>query len=186
MKIKSILLAVCCLLLATSGAEAKSYRGALHKATRTNNWYSLDSMSANMVWHATYFSPDFRRAYTEQHAKKKYLNAIEAARFTAEQEKQQAEGTEFFMGIYTKKPYRQFDLGKGSFWELLLVTDKGELIQPTRIEEVPVSPYEQIMFPYLDRWSTAYRVVFPKIEPNGSFKLTLRSVIGKASLKWKN
>src|SRR3989338_6506585 len=108
---KSIWLFLSVALFFSGLVEARSYRSHLRKATKTNNWYSIDTMSANMVWQATYFSPEFRRAFTKEHAKRKYLNAVEAARFTAEQEQRQTEVTEFFMAVYTKKPYQQFELG---------------------------------------------------------------------------
>lgn len=141
-------------------------------------------MQTKVIWHATYFSPEFRRAFVAEHAEKKHLSAVGAARYLAEQEKKQSEGEEFFIGMVTRKPYRNFSLGQESFWEAVLTLENGEELRPKRIDFVEITPYEQVLFPYLNRWSKAYRVVFPKTDLGEKFQLTLRSVIGQTHLKW--
>ena len=57
-------------------------------------------------------------------------------------------------------------------------------ISPESVERVPITPYERKMFPYLDRWSKGYFVVFPKADIGGRFELRLESVAGGSTLKF--
>ena len=164
--------------------QAKGYRSILKHWTRSKQLFSTTTMQTKVIWHATYYSSEFRRAFVAEHAERKHLDAIAAARFLAEQETKQLEGEEFFVGMYTRKPYKNFSLGQESFWEAVLTTDSGEEIKPVRIDFVEITPYEQVMFPYINRWTQGYRVVFPKTDLGKSFKLTLRSIIGQTHLKW--
>ena len=165
-------------------AQAKSYRSTLREWSHSKQLFSTTTMQTKVIWHATYYSPEFRRAFVEEHVKKKHLDAIEAARFLQKEEEKQDEGDEFFIGMYTRKPYKNFSLGQESFWEAVLTTKDGEGLKPVRIDFVEITPYEQVMFPYVNRWTQGYRVVFPKTDLGDSFKLTLRSVIGQTHLKW--
>lgn len=161
-----------------------SYRSVLNKWTQSRQWFSTQTFSANIIWHATYFSSELRRAQAERHVKRNYLNAKEAAQYMANQEKRQSEVDEFFLGIYTRKPYRQITSGKDSFWEVVLTTEQGEVVKSTSLEMVDIQPYEKVMYPYLNRWTKGYRVVFPKVALGSNFKLTLRSVLGESTVKW--
>src|SRR3989338_1825953 len=107
------------LLTFASNSFAKSYSASLRSATESKEWFSADDMKTNIVWRATYFSPTFRHAFIEEHIKRHYLDAVAAAPFTQEQEEDQAEYTEFFFGLYAKKPYRELSLSPSSFWQLV-------------------------------------------------------------------
>lgn len=172
-------------VLSWGGSAFAGYRSVLNQWTGSKQWFSTETFSANIIWHATYFSPEFRRAFAQRHVKKKYLDAVEAARYLAEQEAKQAKAHEFFIGIYTRKPYRNVTSGSDSFWEMVLTTADGRVVEAASVEMVPIGPYEKVMYPYLNRWSQAYRVTFPKVTLGDSFKLTLRSVLGQSSLAWK-
>ena len=185
MSLKKLKIGLLVLLLLSFGLPIEAgYRSTLNHSTKSKQWFSTENFHANIIWHATYYSPKFRRAHEKRDIQKKYLDPIEAARYIAEQEKQQATYDEFFIDLYARKPYEQLTLGKDSFWELVLQTKSGELIKPLSIEFVEITPYEEVMFPYLTRWSKGYRVLFPKTDLGRSFKLILRSVIGKSELKW--
>lgn len=164
--------------------EAAGYRSLLRKSTRSKQWYSTQTFQANVIWKATYFSPEFRRAFAKKHAKKNFLGPLESAQYMAKQEEKQSRVDEFFVGLYARKDYRSLALGENSFWEVVLINEKGEAVEPESIEFVEITPYERIMFPYLDRWSQGYRVLFPKTELGSHFKLSLRSVLGESVLKW--
>lgn len=172
------------ILLVAGNGFAKSYFSALRSATESKEWFSADDLKANVVWNATYFSDKFRKAFIQEHIKRTYLDEREATLFTKEQEDDHAKYTEFFFGLYAKKPYRELSLSPASFWELILTTENGEVLKPVAIEVIKPTPYDQVMFPYLDRWSKGYRVKFPKVDQGDSFTLTLRSVIGQVSQKW--
>lgn len=177
-----VLLSFC---FAVTTAEARSYHGEVRHWTRSRQMFSNTDMTLQARIHATYFSPELRQKYIQKHIQKKYLEPVEAARYTAEQQQMQDRYHEFFVGLYTPKPYIPFEMGKGSFWEMVLVTADGEMVRPVGIEQIDKTPYEHNMFPYLDRWNKAYRVLYPKAELGESFSLTLRSVVGATDLKWK-
>lgn len=182
--LKLVVISLMVLGVVTPTYAKDSYRSFVKKWTEHKQWYSAKTMQAEMLWHATYYSSEFRRALEQEYIKRKYLNPIEAAQYVAEQEKKQAEGDEFFIGLYTVKPYRAFSMGKESFWQIRLFSESGEEIEPLRIDIVEITPLEKILFPYLKRWEQAYRVVFPKLPLGNSFELVLRSVIGETRLKW--
>ena len=176
------------LILGISGAlyskGDRSYRSHVREWTRHKQWYSPKTMQADMLWHATYFSPDFRRAQERETIKRKYLDPVEASQYIAEQERRQTALDEFFIGLYTIKPYREFSLGEESFWQARLYTENGQELEPIGVELVEIKPFEKILYPYLGRWDKAYRVTFPKVELGKTFTLVLRSVIGETDLKW--
>lgn len=172
------------LILGLSSPAWAGYRSTLNKWTKSKQWYSAQNFHANVIWHATYFSPEFRRAKARRYIQKKYLGPKEAAQYIAAQEKKQAAVHEFFVGVYTRKPYRHITSGSDSFWEMVLTTASGEVVEPVSVEIVAIEPYQEVMYPYLNRWSKGYRVTFPKVSLGDSFKLTLRSVIGESTLKW--
>lgn len=164
--------------------HAKSYRSFVHEWTRHKQLYNTVNMQTKIILTATWFSPEFRTAYEKEHIKRKYLDEAEAAVFTAEQERRKGAGDEFFIGFYTRKPYKEFSSGAESFWKAVLTTADGTELEPVRIEPIPITPYERVMFHYLDRWSYAYRIVFPKTDLTPPFTLTMRSVIGQTHLHW--
>ncbi len=169
--------------LAEDQPSLPQYRSVLKEWTRHKQWYSPVTMQAEMLWHATYFSPEFRHAQEQETIKRKYLDPVEASVYIAQQEKKQSAYEEFFVGLYTIKAYREFSLGKSSFWETVLVKEDGEEIFPVGIEPIEIRPFEKILYPYLGRWDKGYRVLFPKSNLN-KFSLVLRSVVGETKLKW--
>lgn len=181
----SLFLLAVCLLGFSFSAGAKGYRSTLKEWTRSKQLYSTQDMQVKILTHATFFSPEFRGAFIEEHMKRKYLEGSKAAQYLEKHEQRDARGLEFFIGIYTPKDYRELSLGEESFWEAVLTTEGGEELKPISIELREVTPYTKVMFPYLSRWSKAYLVVFPKTDPGSSFQLTLRSVVGESHLIWK-
>ncbi len=173
------------LILFALPAQGAGYRSQLGKWTRSRQWYSTKTFHANIIWKATYFSPDFRKAFTQRHVRKKFLDPLASAQYVADQEKKGAKYHEFFLGVYAREPYENLSLSPGSFWKVLLVGEKGESVEPVSIEFVEITPYEEVMFPYVDRWTTGYRVLFPKTDLGPHFKLSLRSVLGESVLKWE-
>lgn len=164
---------------------AKSYRATLHQWTRSKQYFDTTNMKPKVVWHATYFSPQFREAFIKRVEKLKYLEGEAAVRFVEKEQLRQDAGHDFIIAMYAPKEYRRFSLGKDSFWELLLTTEGGEVLRPISIEQTDITPYEKKLYSYIDPWSKLYRVVFPKKALGKNFTLTLRSVVGETHLRWK-
>ncbi|MBT3181419.1 MAG: hypothetical protein HN337_02805 [Deltaproteobacteria bacterium] len=181
----SVLLAMIVFLLTAATADA-GYAMKLRKYTEHGRIYSVKNFDAKLVWHVTFFSDDFRKAFEEKHVKLHHMeDQMEISQYLAEQEHEQRAGWDFFVGFYTKQEYKQFSSESDSFWKIHLTTGSGEVIKPIAMEMIPIGPYEKKMFPYLNRWSKAYRITFPKVDLGDKVTLTARSVAGKSVLKWK-
>ncbi|MBI4125971.1 MAG: hypothetical protein HY465_00605 [Deltaproteobacteria bacterium] len=173
------------LLAFVPASEAASYRGELRKVTERGRIYTAENFDAKLIWRASLFTDTYRHAHEQRHIEVNHLGPIEAARWVAEAEKRQAETWEFFVALYAHDEAKEFSLQPDSFWKVILTTSQGEELRPTSIEMIPVSPYISVMYPYVDRWSRTYRVVFPKTDLGGRTKLTLQSVLGTSTLSWR-
>jgi hypothetical protein len=169
----------------TGEVLAATYRSELRKVTERDRIYNFDNFDARLIWHATFFSDDFRQAYIKKHAKINHLNDEDAEVFAAKQNWRQENNWDFFIGVYAQSDYKKITSGKDSFWNIYLITESGEKIAPSSVEPIPISPYERMMFSYLNRWAKGYRISFPKIELGKKFQLFLYSVVGDSTLKWK-
>jgi hypothetical protein len=185
MKILKLLAIVVVLVMVSSSASASGYKSKLVKWTKSNRSYSLKNMDANLIWHATYFSDEFREAQVKYHIKKNHLTLCEADDWREAQKNEQQEKISFFVGFYTKKDYKEFTSDDDSFWHVKLVAENGEIIEPISVAQVPITPYEEMMYPYLNRWSKGYLVTFPKADVGKKFKLSLQSIIESSTLSWK-
>ena len=162
------------------------YRAELTRASHNGRLFSFETWDAKLIWHATFFSDRFRQSYDEEYAGVNHMDEAEAAQFFASEERRQANGWDFFISFYTKKDYKKFSTDSDTFWSIRLTTASGEVVKATEIEAIPVSPYQLVMFRHLNRWSKAYRVTFPKVDLGDEFTVTIESVVGESSLKWKN
>lgn len=172
-----------CLFSSTASA---TYFTEIRKATRNHRVFSFTTWDANIIWHATFFSDHFRQVFIDRFIERKYLDDYEAEKFTREQQLRQGAGWDFFITMYTKKDYKKFSIDEDSFWKIHLTTESGQRVNPIEIEAVAITPYEKVMYPHIQRWSKAYRVTFPKADIGSEFELTLESIIGKSTLKWKS
>lgn len=174
------------IVLLSSALACASYRGDLRKYTKSAKMFELRNFEAILIWNATFFSEKFRKSFEEKHIKIHHLEPAEAIQYRAEQRYEQSNEWEFFVGFYTQSDFKKFSNEYDSFWKMYLSTESGEKVKPLSVEMMPVTPYEKKMFPYLDRWSKGYRVTFPKVNLGDRFELTLHSIEGKSTLKWRN
>ena len=181
-RIASAALAVA--LLALPILAHAGYGRDLRRVTKTGRVYHMHTWDAELIWNATFFSDKFVKSFEKKHEKIKHLIGEEAARFEAEQMDRQLNGWDFFVGIYTKDRYTKFSHYEDTFWRIELTTGSGQVVKPMLVEKIPVTPYEERMFPYLDRWSNGYRVTFPKVPLGDEIKLTIKSVVGSSTLEW--
>lgn len=162
------------------------YRTEFGRATKNQRLFDFETWDARIIWHATFFSDKFRSAFDERHLEVNHLTSEDAAPFLEDEKYRQENGWDFFIGFYTKKDYKKFSMDSDSFWEIYLTTASGEKVRPVSIDIIPITPYEKVMYKYLTHWSKAYRVTFPKVALGGEFSLTIESVIGESTMKWKN
>jgi hypothetical protein len=171
--------------VAASTVAHAGYGGAFRHDTRDGKIYDVETWDAKIIWHATFFSDDFRKAYEKRYLELKYLSDEEEQAFLDEQEHRQESGWDFFIGAYMKEDYKKLTSSSDSFWTITLTTGTGEVLRPTAIEQLPVTPELRQFFPYLDRWSKAYRITFPKAPLGNRIEFTATSVIGTSTLSWK-
>lgn len=181
---KVILFVLVGLVLFVMNANA-GYRAELRHATSKSGMYDLKTGNAKILWSATIFTDDYRRAFAEKHAEIKYLGPVETARWIGEQENEQAREWQVMISMYTPKDYKRFSLEKDSFWEAFLTTEFGESVWPVSIEKVKITPYWQVMYPFMQRWTKLYRITFPKAALGTKATITMRSVVGDDQLTWR-
>ncbi len=162
-----------------------TYTKELNRVTKKGQMFDYDTWDAKIIWRATFFDDQFRKQYAKKHAAIHYMGPEEEKQWMSEQKLIQNREWDFIIVMYSKKDYKKFSMDSDSFWEIIMTTDVGEDVYPISIEQIPITPYEKIMFPHVDRWSKMYRVAFPKVELGDRVKITMRSVVGKSSLEWK-
>lgn len=160
------------------------YRKELRHATSRGGMYDLKTGNAKLLWTATLFTKGYRRAFAEKHIEIKYLNPVEAGLYMGQQEIEQAHEWEIIVSMYTPKAYKKFSMDKDSFWETFLTTGFDESVWPLSVEEIKITPYWKVMFPFLERWTKLYRVTFPKAALGKKATITMRSVVGDDQLSW--
>lgn len=185
MKFKSALLCMFVLLIMSADALSMSYGRALSTATKRGHFYDVTTWDAKLIWRATFFSDEFREIYAKRETELKYLSPEDEKILMGNHQKKGAEGWEFFVCVYTKKPYKKITNDDGTFWNILLSSDDGNPVKPTSVESIPITPFYEVMYPFINRWSKGFKIVFPKIPLGNELELTLRSVVGSSTLKWK-
>lgn len=178
------LLTAAILAIAFATPAFAGYGASLRLASKTGRLYHVQMWDANLIWHATLFTDTFRDAFISRHIKVEYLNDDEARLFSEEQQRRQDAGWEFFISMYTKDRLKDFSTYPDSFWKICLITEGGEQVSPLSIDPLPSEPYLEVMFPYIDRWSRCYRVVFPKVPLSGKVTLVMQSVVGASEVSW--
>jgi hypothetical protein len=147
--------------------------------------FDYTTWDAKIIWRISFFDDQFRREFAKKHAKIHYMGPVETAQWMAEQQYIQDREWDFVVVMYSKKEYKKFSMEPDSFWEIILTTGTGETVYPASIEQISITPYEKIMFPYIDRWSKLYRVSFPKVDLGNEINITMRSILGHSTLTWK-
>ncbi|MFH0800720.1 MAG: hypothetical protein V2A66_11165 [Pseudomonadota bacterium] len=177
-----VLMALACLM--ASAAHA-SYQGTLASVTHRGQLYNANSWDAEVIWYGSFFDQGFRDAYIQRATEVNHLDPDEADSFEAEQERRQANGWDFFIVMYTKKDFKKFSLESDTFWKAILTTEEGDVAKAVEVETIQITPFHKVLYPHFNRWSRAYRVTFPKVALGGKFAVTLQSVVGESTLKWR-
>jgi hypothetical protein len=131
-------------------------------------------MDARLMWSVTMLSDE----------------VLDAQRALVEKRKMNVDiptesGVNFFINMYAHDELKNFSLDKSSNWEIVLVGADGNEINPLKIEPVTLGINEECFYPHLHKWSKGYHVQFPSIDLGKEPTLTLRSMAGSSTLKWK-
>lgn len=189
---KVIGLAAAGLLLASPIARAKApkhekvYEKVLKQWTREDKVYVWDNFEARLVWHATYLSPEYRAARRERLAGLYEWTNEELVKKIREDAEEDSAGDEFFLSIYagsSEWPEVGKDDGK---WRIVLEQDGRAPVEAIKLERLPLTQAERELYPFLDKWSIAYLVRFPKMIRSGApFRIRMTGIPARSELLWK-
>ncbi|MDH4227712.1 MAG: hypothetical protein OEV59_08225 [Deltaproteobacteria bacterium] len=174
--------------------KSDAYTAALNRWTSTAKVYKDIEMRLSMT--ATFKSLEYRKAYVEEFARKYQIDTESKDRLLAREIETHGAYNEFFVVAYTPL-YQWNDLEqKKSVWKLYLMNKNGAKTLPIEITKVDHTEAFYIeFFPYLDHWSNAYVVKFPRYDSTGAVSLgeedaeLLRIVVtgplGNGEATWK-
>lgn len=176
------------LLLLPAAPAAAGYNSILKKWTRKDQVYVMSNMEARLIWSATYLSDEFRQAKRERLAELFEWDEAEKAAAEKEDLQEAAKYDVFFLGVYagsSEIPEIGKDVGS---WRIVLETGEGDTRRITKevsFQRKAVTHTERELYPYLDKWSEAYEVKFPKTIQSRPFKLRFTGIPARSELIWK-
>jgi len=199
----SLILLVLLVSLAPAGCSKKSvkpdrprreYSKVLDTQTRSTKVYS--GLDAVLFMTATYKTMEFREAYVDLYVKGYEVDtAYRAAIFEKESEDNDKYNEIFFAAYTTETRLNDFDR-RDSVWRLYLDDNEGNRLTPVSVKKLDTTdPLLKKFFPYLDPWSSAYIVRFPKYSVTGTvpipgpkteyLKLVVTGVMGRGEIEWR-
>lgn len=170
------------------------YSRVLDAQTRSAKVYS--GLDAVLFMTATYKTMEFREAYVDLYVKGYEVDtAYTAAIFDRERDAND-KYNEIFVAAYTPQTrLNDFDR-RDSVWRLYLDDNEGNRLTPVSVTRVDTAdPLIKKFFPYIDPWSSAYLVRFPKYSVTGTepipgpgtefLKLVVTGVMGRGEMEWR-
>lgn len=161
-------------LAAASSVACAGYGSILKKWTKTGRSFNPDTLDARLIFTATILSDDIISAQKDVVEDRKMDNIDVPA----------SSGNDFFISFFAHKWLADLSNESNSTWKMFLVGANGVEIAPQKIEPVTITPVEAVFYPYLNRWSKAYHVSFPRTELGRHPQLILRSIVTESVAKW--
>ncbi len=170
------------------------YSKVLNAETRTTKVYS--GLDAVLFITATYKTMEFREAYVDLYAKGYEVDPSYLAALLDREREENDRYNEIFFTAYTSdSKINDFDK-RDSVWRLYLDDSEGDRLTPVSVTKLDSNdPVLRKFFPYLDQWSSAYTVRFPKYSVTGNetipgpgtkfIKLVVTGVMGRGELEWR-
>lgn len=170
-----------------------TYQGTTEAYTRTKE--VRDGLETRFIFSATWLSPQWVRAFSEEYAKIYYLDTARKEQVVARWKGESEQYERFLVALFTPDD-RLNDLEKhGTTWSLRLVGRDEKDYAPVYVRKTELRPEEVTrFFPSVGAWSRAYEVAFPKEGGAGAvpeqavaprLKLVLSGVQGRAVLAWE-
>ena len=170
-----------------------TYQGTTEAYTRTKE--VRDGLETRFIFSATWLSPQWVRAFSEEYAKIYYLDTARKDQVVAHWKGESEKYERFLVALFTPDD-RLNDLEKpGTTWSLRLVGRDEKDYAPVYVKKAEFRPEEvSRFFPSVGTWSRAYEVAFPKEAAGGTvsgkagaprLKLVLSGVQGRAVLAWE-
>lgn len=169
-----------------------TYAHTTEAYTRTKEVH--DGLDTRFIFSATWLSPEWLRAFSEEYANIYYLDTQRKETVIARWKGESTRHERFFIALFTPDD-RVNDLEKpGTLWSLRLVRSDEKDYEPVYIRKTDLRPEEiSRFFPYTGTWYRAYEVAFPREAREGGagasssprLKLVLSGVQGRAVLAWE-
>jgi hypothetical protein len=176
-------------LTPTHEIKASEYEEVLRRWTRGDEVY--DGLESKLFVHATFHSPEFRRAFALRHTDVYGPGSEEASRLLLTSPEAE-EQLEFFFSASTSSPgWNDFDR-PDSIWRVTLEGDDHERVDG-KVLRLRASANLRVIYPFITDYAKTYTVRFPRTTPGGrpvisnmSHKFVLRfsSALGTANLIW--
>jgi hypothetical protein len=170
---------------------SKRYARTTEAYTRTREVH--DGIDTRFILSATWLSPEWVRAFSEEYANIYYLDTVRKNRMIDRWRRESETYERFFVALFIPDE-RANDLDKeGTLWSLHLVRADEKDFRPVYVRRTSLRSEEiSRFFPYSDTWYRAYEVAFPKeagekVEATIAaprFRLVLSGVQGRAVLVW--
>jgi hypothetical protein len=170
---------------------SKRYARTTEAYTRTREVH--DGIDTRFILSATWLSPEWVRAFSEEYANIYYLDSVRKSRMIDRWRSESETYVRFFVALFIPDE-RENDLDKeDTLWSLHLVRADEKDFRPVYVRKTSLRSEEIArFFPYSDTWYRAYEVAFPKeagekVEATIAaprFKLVLSGVQGRAVLVW--
>ncbi len=164
-------------------------RWAEERARTTRSIRIYDRLDDQAFATATWQAPAAREARAERLAQWKAMTPPEREKLLAAERAEGERYEDFFLAFYTGDRRANDLASRRSTWRIALaVPGEGELL-PVKVEEVPIDPTLEMLYPYLGKFDTAYLVRFPRWKgpkplAEVPFNLVIAGALGKAELRW--
>ncbi len=172
-----------------------TYERTTKAFTRTKEVH--DGLETRFIFSATWLSPEWVRAFSEEYANIYYLDAARKEQVVARWKGESEKYERFLVALFIPDD-RLNDLEKpGTTWSLRLVGRDEKDYAPVYVRKTDLRPEEVArFFPSVGAWSRAYEAAFPREEAGAEkavagktgpprLKLVLSGVQGRAVLAWE-
>ena len=170
--------------------ESEDYEATLKRWTRKDDVF--DGLFSVMFAHATFHSPEFRRAFLERFPEFYGRGSEEGQRLTLADPEAETHWA-FFLAVSTSNQ-RWNDLARSdSIWRVTLQSDEGPEVE-AKVSPIGLDYNIRIFYPYLTPFSSGYRLEFPLTNLEGrpiihnrtrTIRLRISSALGAAELIWE-
>jgi hypothetical protein len=176
-------------LTPTREIKASDYDDVLQRWTRRDDVY--DGLDSKLFVHATFHSPEFRRAFALRHTDVYGPGSEEASRLLLTSPEAEEQLEFFFSASTSSPPWNDFDR-QDSIWRVTLEGDDHERVDG-KVQRLRASANLRVIYPYITDFAKTYAVRFPRTTPSGRpiisnfterFVLRFSSALGTANLVW--
>lgn len=152
-----------------------------------------DGLEVRFILKATWLSPRWVRAFSEEYSNIYYLDAERRDRVVDRWRSETEDHVRFFVALFTPEEEGNDLDREGTLWSLHLIRADEVEFRPAYVRKSSLRPEEvDRFFPYSGVWYRSYEVAFPKEagEPvesrlgSSRLKLVLSGVRGRAVLVW--